>query len=188
MKTHSLICTALAVSLLFIGQFAEADKKSRDLTLYVDADAKEGGRGTPTKPYDDIDDAMVAARNAVDEGRGVTLQLAPGIYHLKQTLLVDVPVQLQGSNVIVTDPDGWPEAAPVTGTETVLLQQTCEQIDGEFQPALRIGTSDRMPARCHDLQSLRSGYRCPMQRGGSAPNTESAVPEFHRTWSCRHRH
>ena len=102
-----------------------AGKAGKVLVLNVNASAAAGGNGSSTAPFQTIEDALAAAREAVAATKGnlaVTIAVAPGTYSLSTTLNLDIPgLLLRGSNVIQVDTDGWPTGAVAPGTETKLL-------------------------------------------------------------------
>jgi hypothetical protein len=89
--------------------------------------AAAGGNGSSTAPFQTIEDALSAARNAVTATKGnlaVTIDVAPATYSLSTTLNLDIPnLVLQGSNVMQVDTDGWPTGTVAPKMETKLLAQ-----------------------------------------------------------------
>lgn len=85
--------------------------------IHVDDDAPPGGNGSARAPFDSIADAVTRARTIDD----AVVQVHPGLYETRSTVVVDFPLTLRGSNVMTSDADGWPTGTPAPGTETRLV-------------------------------------------------------------------
>ena len=63
-------------------------------------------------------DALAAAGAT---SAAVVIKVAPGNYAISSSLVVDRPLELRGSTVLIQDADGWPTGDVVAGTETRLF-------------------------------------------------------------------
>ena len=86
------------------------------LASCADAPETEELRSALVQPGDSLSDAVAAAKAS---GTRV-LKLAPGDYPLAATLVIDFPLELRGSQVMLHDDHGWPTGV-VAGSETRLL-------------------------------------------------------------------
>jgi hypothetical protein len=89
--------------------------------IYVNGSAPPGGNGTPDKPFNTIGDAVTYARTA---GGHPTVQVAPGLYQISNTITIDFPMDLVGSDVLEIDSNGWPTGVVGSGTQTEILGVT----------------------------------------------------------------
>jgi hypothetical protein len=85
------------------------------VVIHVDDDAAPGGDGSGRLPFDNLPDALAAARLA--EGRAMIV-IKPGDYEVPRTLVIDRAVELRGSTELIQGPDGWPTGDVVAGTAT----------------------------------------------------------------------
>jgi hypothetical protein len=91
--------------------------------LHVNVAAAPGGNGSASAPYQNLPDAVAAARGlwlaAANGDLRIVIRIAPGVYLLTAPLVLDIPnLQLQGSNKMLVDADGWPSGNLKPGTET----------------------------------------------------------------------
>jgi hypothetical protein len=84
--------------------------------VFVDDDAAPNGDGSNRTPFQNVSDA-VAAINATGGG---TIMVAPGVYPVTQTIRLEKPVNLRGSNIMISSSDGWPTGA-LDRTETRIV-------------------------------------------------------------------
>jgi hypothetical protein len=87
-------------------------------TIHVDDDAAPGGNGSASFPYNNLPEALKAAR--VSAGP-VIIEVAPGLYSVDHSLVIDHSMELRGSSVLVKGADGWPTGAVVPGSETRIV-------------------------------------------------------------------
>jgi hypothetical protein len=87
--------------------------------IYVDVDAAPGGDGSERHPYDNLPDALAAARTI---SGAVVIEVAPGDYVIDSSLVIDrSSLGLRGSSVLIKDNQGWPTGAVAPGTSTRIL-------------------------------------------------------------------
>jgi hypothetical protein len=84
----------------------------------VDAAAPAGGDGSPQAPFNDLAAAVAYGR---DLGARVHFQVAPGAYEISETLVLDYPLDLIGSNQYASSTDALPTGIVTPGTETILM-------------------------------------------------------------------
>jgi hypothetical protein len=122
-----MLATALAVA----GAASHVKADINDLwqlVIYVNAAAPAGGDGSRVAPFQTIQDGVAAARAAWDANPGVKLvvRVAPSLsgsfYSVSGTtpILIDVPLELRGSNAMEEDYFGWPTGVIASGTETLI--------------------------------------------------------------------
>jgi hypothetical protein len=83
--------------------------------MYVDDDAAPGGNGTWRFPFDNLLDAVDAARAVAGP---VRIAVRPGDYPLMATLVIDRSIELRGSTEQIDGTDSWPVGDVVPGTAT----------------------------------------------------------------------
>jgi hypothetical protein len=83
--------------------------------IHVNDDAEPGGDGSARSPYDNLPDALAAARATSGD---VVVSVAPGDYEVTSTLVIARPLDLRGASDLIKDVDGLPTGAVVAGTET----------------------------------------------------------------------
>jgi len=93
-------------------------KAAPAVVIHVDDDAAPGGDGTGKSPFNNLPDAVDAARSVPG---AVTIKVAPGDYALAETLVIDRPLLLRGSTEQVQGSDSWPTGEVVPGTATRLF-------------------------------------------------------------------
>lgn len=104
--------------------------------IHVDDGAAAGGNGSGERPYNNLPDAVAAARASSTQ---VVIKVEPGDYPLSSPLVLDFPVELRGSNEAVVAPDDpWPTGSIVAGTETRVFATAAIG----SQPLIKIGRSD----------------------------------------------
>jgi hypothetical protein len=81
----------------------------------VDDDAAPGGNGSGRFPFDNLPDAVDAARK---HAGSVIVEVEPGDYPLASTLVIDRPLDLRGSTKQSDGADSWPTGEVVLGTLT----------------------------------------------------------------------
>jgi len=102
---------------LFVN-FAISAQSATPKVIYVDANAPLGGKGTAAKPFNTIGDAVDRARTV---GGDPIIKVEPGRYELASTIIIDIPLDLVGSNVMEIDSNGWPTGVIQPGTETLVI-------------------------------------------------------------------
>jgi Protein of unknown function (DUF1565) len=107
--TLAFVVVALAAIVAAPAQTAQT------VVIHVNDDAAPGGNGTSRAPYDSLTDALAAAGAT---SAAVVITVAPGNYAIAGSLVVDRPLELRGSSVLIQDADGWPTGDVVAGTET----------------------------------------------------------------------
>ena len=95
--------------------FAAPAQTAQTATIHVNDDAAPGGNGTSNSPFHNLADALAAARATSAD---VVIKVAPGEYATASPLVIDRPLELRGSSVLIEDADGWPTGDVATGTET----------------------------------------------------------------------
>lgn len=112
----SLVGTVVVVFLVAAlgAVFATPAQTAPAIVIYVDDDAAPGGDGSSRSPFNNLPDALAAARAT----SATRVNLAPGDYALASTLVIDQPLELRGSSVLAHDVDGWPTGEVAAGTET----------------------------------------------------------------------
>jgi hypothetical protein len=132
--------TWLALLLLAPASLSLAASPARStLVLHVDDDAPPGGDGTGARPFDEVRDAVAAARRRASSYPKVIIRLAPGRYPVAATLRIDFPVRILGSNEPDLDDDGWPAGTARPDTETTLEATACDLDGGTALPMILIG-------------------------------------------------
>src|SRR5215813_5423389 len=122
-----MLATALAVASTPSHVKADIDDL-RQLVIYVNAAATSGGNGSRVAPFQTIQEGVAAARAAWDANPGAKLvvRVAPSpsgsFYSVSGTtpILIDVPLELRGSNAMEEDDLGWPTGVIWSGTETLV--------------------------------------------------------------------
>ena len=92
-----------------------AAQTNRPVVIHVDDDASPGGNGTGRFPFDNLRDAVDAARPLP---QAVIIIVEPGDYPLASTLVIDRGLDLRGSTEQVYGSDHWPTGDLVPGTAT----------------------------------------------------------------------
>jgi photosystem II stability/assembly factor-like uncharacterized protein len=83
--------------------------------IHVDDDAAPGGNGTAGFPFNNLPQAVAAAHSISGP---VAVNVAPGDYALRRTLVIDRSLVLQGSTEQVRGKGQWPTGEVVPGTAT----------------------------------------------------------------------
>jgi len=104
-----LVVVTLAAIVVAPGQAAQTK------TIHVDDNAVPGGSGTATAPYNNLADALAAASAT---SAAVVIKVAPGDYAVASSLVVDRPLELRGSSVLIEDAEDWPTGDVAAGTQT----------------------------------------------------------------------
>lgn len=98
--------------------FASSSKSDgKQIVMHVDAKAPSGGNGSGGSPFNNLPDAIAAARVASGP---VKIQVEPGDYTVPH-LVIDFPVELRGSTEQVPSDDPWPTGEVVEGTATRII-------------------------------------------------------------------
>ena len=103
-------------------------------TIHVDDDAPHGGNGSGRSPYNNLADALAAAKAT---SAAVVIVVAPGDYAVGSSLVIDRPLELRGSSVLTEDADGWPTGETAAGTETRVFSAT-----STLAELIRVGRGD----------------------------------------------
>ncbi len=122
-SSPSPLVTGLAVTLLLAGLSATptvAAPPQNNLVLQVDDDAPTAGDGSGRSPFRNIANAVNAARSAAALYARVAINVAPGRYPVDDTLRIDFPVEIRGSNVPDLDLQQWPLGTVQAGTATTV--------------------------------------------------------------------
>jgi hypothetical protein len=122
-----MLATALAVAGTPSHVKAAIDDLSQ-LVIYVNAAATAGGDGSRVAPFQTIQEGVAAARAAWNATPGLKLvvRVAPSpsgsFYSVSGAtpILIDVPLELRGSNAMEEDYFGWPTGVIGSGTETLV--------------------------------------------------------------------
>ena len=103
--------------------------------IHVNAAAIAGGDGSAKFPYNNLPEAIAAARAA---SGAPLIKVEPGDYPLAQPLLIDRSMELRGSTEQVASGDSWPSGEAVAGTQTRVFATDALG----FQPLVMVGRSD----------------------------------------------
>ena len=106
---------ALASTVVFFAVFTAPAQTAPPTVIHVDDDAAAGGNGSAQSPYNTLADALAAAR---ETSAAVVINVRPGDYPVGSTLVIDRPLALRGSSVLIRDAVGWPTGEVAAGTET----------------------------------------------------------------------
>ena len=106
---------AMASTALFLAVFAAPAQTTPPVMIHVDDDAAAGGNGSANSPYNNLADALAAAR---ETSAAVVINVRPGDYPVGSTLVIDRPLALRGSSVLTRDASGWATGEVAPGTET----------------------------------------------------------------------
>ena len=87
-------------------------------TIHVDDDAAPGGDGSALFPFNNLPDALSAAKASLGP---VIIEVAPGLYSVDHSLVIDHSMELRGSSTLVKGADGWPTGEVVSGSETRIV-------------------------------------------------------------------
>ncbi len=103
--------------------------------IHVDDGAPLGGNGSGRSPYNNLTDALTDANTT---SAAVIVDVASGDYAIESSFVIDRPLDLRGSSVLIEDSDGWPTGEIVPGTETRIYAT------GSLgtQPLVAVGRSD----------------------------------------------
>src|SRR5688572_13784521 len=85
--------TALVLAILTSVASPGVAGASRSKVIHVNDDAEAGGDGSARSPYENLPDALAAARATSGD---VVVSVAPGDYELTSTLVIDRPLDLRG--------------------------------------------------------------------------------------------
>jgi hypothetical protein len=107
------LMSSLALLPLLVPLAAAAPRIS---VILVDDESAPGGDGSRQRPFNNLPDAVAAARTSPQP---VVINVAPGHYRLVAPLVIDFPVTLRGSNEpVLNEGDPWPTGQVAAGTET----------------------------------------------------------------------
>ena len=106
------------------------------VVIHVDDDAAAGGDGSGRFPYNNLPDAVAAARAL---SQTVVIKIEPGDYPLAAPLVIDRSLELRGSTEQVNrDDDPWPTGEVVPDTETRVFATSAIG----SQPLIQVGHGD----------------------------------------------
>lgn len=140
MRTLLLAVVALAV-------LATPAQTAPPRVIHVDDDAAAGGNGSDRAPYDNLQDALTAARGTP---AAVVIIVAPGDYAVESPLVIDRPLDLRGASVLSVDTEGWPTGAVAAGTETRIFGTSALGT----QPLVAVGRSDAAVVEGVDIRGF----------------------------------
>jgi hypothetical protein len=121
---------------------------AKPLVIRVDDDARPGGNGSGQSPYNNLPDAVAAARSS---SAATVIKIAPGAYPLAATLVIDASLELRGSSQPVSVPDDpWPTGQVEPETETRIF--ATDAIGS--QPLIRVGRGDGAVMRDVTIRDL----------------------------------
>ena len=163
------------------------------VTIHVDDDAPSGGNGSGRSPYSNLEDALAAAKGTSVE---VVIKVAPGSYSVSNTLVIDRPLQLRGSSVLIKDADGWPTGDTAPGTETRVSSSNASlaqliqvaRSDGGVVSDVKIEGLVLQTAaqsvgvsltRAQDYSVSENGFRAPMRLGVQSVASSGTVTGNH---------
>jgi hypothetical protein len=127
---------AAAAALMFVlTLLAAASVHTASGLIYVDDNAAAGGDRSVSRPYNNLKDAFAAARTAAG---AVVVQVAPGVYPVDASLVIDRPMTVRGASVLVQGTDGWPTGDVVPGSETRITGSPLLNAD----PLISVGRAD----------------------------------------------
>ena len=112
-------------SLLSRSGIAASVSPQGNLVLHVDASAPAGGDGSGRTPYQSVGEAV----NRANQNGGAQIIVSPGTYPVAQTIRIESPVAILGSNVMSLDADGLPTGVVAAGTETRLVAASTPAAD-----------------------------------------------------------
>ncbi len=95
-----------------------------NLVLQVDAKAKPGKGKTP-HTFTNLPEALDSARDQAAGYKKVIIRIKAGEYAINETLKIDFPVEIQGSNKPELDRDRWPLGSVRKNSETRLVAEFC---------------------------------------------------------------
>lgn len=133
----SLLGTILLSALIAAGVaavFATSAHTAQATSIHVDDNAALGGNGTAKSPYRNLADALVAANATAG---AVVIKVAPGDYPIASTLIIERPLELRGSSVLIEGADGWPTGDVAAGTETRVFST-----NSTLSQLVRVGRGD----------------------------------------------
>jgi hypothetical protein len=96
-----------------------------NLVLHVDASALADGDGSAKKPYRSVADAVARA----NQNGGAQIIVAPGPYPVSQTIRIESPLTILGSNVMSLDASGLPTGQVAAGTESRVVGAATPEAD-----------------------------------------------------------
>jgi hypothetical protein len=109
---------AVALAIAMAAPVASVNAASNSPVINVDDDAAAGGDGSERFPFNNLVDALSAAKGIAGS---VVVKVAPGTYRFDRSLVIERPLELRGSSVPVVGPDRLPTGQVVAGTETRLV-------------------------------------------------------------------
>jgi hypothetical protein len=101
-----------------IAAFATSVHAATVTSIYVNNTAAPGGDGSTRLPFNNLTDALSTAKVIVGS---VVIAIAPGVYTIDHSLVIDRPLELRGSSVLVQGADRRPTGEVVQGTETRIV-------------------------------------------------------------------
>ena len=94
------------------------------VVLHVDGKAKPG-EGTHPRVFASLTAALASARDHAAQNHRVIVMIKAGEYFVSETLRLDFPVELHGSNKPLADSNYWPLGAVRKNSETRLVAGFC---------------------------------------------------------------
>jgi hypothetical protein len=116
--TAGIRVRAIALAILMAAFATSVRAAPPTTTIHVDDDAAPGGDGSALFPFNNVPDALKAARVSLGP---VIIEVAPGLYSVDHSLVIDHSMELRGSSVLVKGADGWPTGEVVSGSETRIV-------------------------------------------------------------------
>jgi hypothetical protein len=136
--TAGIRIRAVALAIAMAASATSGHAAALVATIHVDDDAAPGGDGSARFPYNTLTDALSAAKASTG---GVIIEVAPGLYTVDHSLVIDQPLELRGSSSLVKGADGWPTGGVVQGSETRIVGTTRLGTD----PLVAVGRPDGIP-------------------------------------------
>jgi hypothetical protein len=109
------LTSALGLAFFLAGCGDSGVEPGPAVVIHVDDDAPDGGDGSSEFPFDNLPNAVDAARAIVG---AVIVEVEPGDYPLASTLMIDRQLDLLGSTAQSAGADSWPTGEVVPGSLT----------------------------------------------------------------------
>lgn len=132
--TRSALARASAGQALS-AQESALTKPKKQRVIHVDDGAASGGDGSGQSPFNNLPDALAEAKTT---SAAVVIDVGPGDYPVVGSLVIDRPLELRGSSILIEGADGWPTGAVAPGTETRIFAANLTGV----QPLIAVGRSD----------------------------------------------
>jgi uncharacterized protein DUF1565 len=128
-----LLALFLAAPLAAATSTGASDQAATAWVIHVNEGAAPGGNGSAQSPFKNLPRALEKAKAT---SGAVVIQVAPGTYFINSSLVIDRPLVLRGSSVLVHGPSGLPTGGVEPGTATRILG------GGAADPAFKVGRED----------------------------------------------